>query len=160
MRQSNLDVINNIAFFHGQDEALVAGMITALKPLFQVSGEVLCYQVQLQKSVSARFAVGRAITLTCTLLWFSQGHVGKEMYFLLKGHVEALVRDLAAHPVLVGLYLEGSYFGDVALLLNRRRPMTIRAVSNCDMFSVSKVRAHRRRRRHVLLLCSLQVSGP
>lgn len=111
--QSNHEAVKRIRFFSQHDEGLIAVLITAMKPMYQMAGELLC----------------------------SQGHVGKEMYFILKGVVEATVRDLRADaPALVGLYLQGHYCGDVALVLNVRRPLTLRAVTHCDCFALSKVR--------------------
>jgi len=110
--QSNQDAISRIKFFSCQDEGVIASLITAMKPMFQMGGELLC----------------------------TQGHVGKEMYFILKGAVEATVVDLReSKPTLLGLYLQGHYCGDVSLVLSVRRPMTLRAVTHCDIFALAKV---------------------
>jgi len=101
----------NIRFFQHQDEGLIASLITAMKPMFQMAGEMLCHQ----------------------------GHVGKEMYFVLKGMIEATVDDIRYKPTLVGIYLRGSYCADTALVLNSRRPLSLRAVTHCDLFALSKV---------------------
>ena len=109
--QSNQEAVMNIRFFQHQDEGLIASLITAMKPMFQMAGEMLCHQ----------------------------GHVGKEMYFVLKGMIEATVDDIRYKPTLVGIYLRGSYCADTALVLNSRRPLSLRAVTHCDLFALSKV---------------------
>ena len=63
-----------------------------------------------------------------------QGDVGRELYFLTRGTVEILGRD----GVVMATYGEGSFFGEIALLFPDRRTATVRALTYCDLFVLTK----------------------
>jgi CRP-like cAMP-binding protein len=58
-----------------------------------------------------------------------QGDVGDTFYLLLDGQVDILVKDERGDEVLVNQLARGSYFGEMALMGNKRRNATVR-VSN------------------------------
>lgn len=55
-----------------------------------------------------------------------QGDVGDTFYLLLDGQVDILVRDERGGEVLVNQLSRGSYFGEMALMGNKRRNATVR----------------------------------
>jgi ABC-type lipoprotein export system ATPase subunit len=55
-----------------------------------------------------------------------QGEVGDTFYLLLDGQVDILVKDEHGNEVLVNQLLRGSYFGEMALMGNKRRNATVR----------------------------------
>jgi ABC-type lipoprotein export system ATPase subunit len=55
-----------------------------------------------------------------------QGDVGDTFYLLLDGQVDILVKDERGNEVLVNQLSRGSYFGEMALMGNKRRNATVR----------------------------------
>ncbi|HKG54967.1 MAG TPA: cyclic nucleotide-binding domain-containing protein, partial [Anaerolineales bacterium] len=55
-----------------------------------------------------------------------QGDVGETFYLLLEGQVDILVRGEHGDEVLVNQLAKGSYFGEMALMGNKRRNATVR----------------------------------
>jgi len=55
-----------------------------------------------------------------------QGEVGDTFYLLLDGQVDILARDEHGNEVLVNQLSRGSYFGEMALMGNKRRNATVR----------------------------------
>jgi ABC-type lipoprotein export system ATPase subunit/CRP-like cAMP-binding protein len=55
-----------------------------------------------------------------------QGEVGDTFYLLLEGQVDILVKDERGGEVLVNQLRRGSYFGEMALMGNKRRNATVR----------------------------------
>ena len=55
-----------------------------------------------------------------------QGDVGDTFYLLLDGQVDILVKDERGGEVLVNQLFRGSYFGEMALMGNKRRNATVR----------------------------------
>lgn len=62
------------------------------------------------------------------------GAKGDKMYFIRTGIVEVLNKDDEVATTLS----DGSHFGEICLLTNDRRVASIRAVTVCDLFSLSK----------------------
>ena len=60
-----------------------------------------------------------------------QGDVGDTFYLLLEGQVDILVRDEHGGQILVNQLSPGSYFGEMALMGNRRRNATVRVSRGC-----------------------------
>eukprot|EP01135_Chromosphaera_perkinsii_P007543 Nk52_evm27s913 gene=Nk52_evmTU27s913 len=66
---------------------------------------------------------------------FRKGEIGNEMFFICKGSVEICSED---GKTIYAVLSEGSYFGEVAILLKERRTASVRAKTFCDLFSLSK----------------------
>ncbi|MCB1191555.1 MAG: cyclic nucleotide-binding domain-containing protein [Leptospiraceae bacterium] len=66
---------------------------------------------------------------------FRKGEAGDEMYFISRGHVDIL--DAEAKNVVVTL-TEGSFFGEIALLISTPRTATVRASDYCDLYTLNK----------------------
>jgi hypothetical protein len=66
---------------------------------------------------------------------FRVGDVGREMYFISRGDVEVLGKDGGS---VVAILHDGDFFGEMALLLNRPRTATVRAVGYCDLYTIDK----------------------
>lgn len=66
-----------------------------------------------------------------------QGSTGKEMFFLTKGSVEVTNGD---GTVVFARLPEGSFFGEIALLMSAKRNASIRADANsvCELYRLSK----------------------
>jgi glucose-6-phosphate 1-dehydrogenase len=62
------------------------------------------------------------------------GEDGDEMYFICRGQAEVLDRAGKLLTVLG----EGSFFGELSLLLSRPRTATVRAVTPCDLFVLGR----------------------
>eukprot|EP00500_Bicosoecida_sp_ms1_P000160 CAMPEP_0203810142 /NCGR_PEP_ID=MMETSP0115-20131106/2759_1 /ASSEMBLY_ACC=CAM_ASM_000227 /TAXON_ID=33651 /ORGANISM="Bicosoecid sp, Strain ms1" /LENGTH=1752 /DNA_ID=CAMNT_0050718925 /DNA_START=358 /DNA_END=5612 /DNA_ORIENTATION=- len=110
--QSNHDTISRIHFLREQDKGFVTAVMQRIKPMFVVAGERI----------------------------MMEGDVGKEMYFLLRGTVEIScnLRENVKHDDTIGLFTEGHYFGEDALLSGNVRPYNATAVGHCDTFSLAK----------------------
>lgn len=66
---------------------------------------------------------------------FKAGDVGHCMYFILRGKVEVTSRDGATVFATLG---DGSYFGEMSLLLSQPRSASVRAIDYCDMYMLEK----------------------
>ena len=66
---------------------------------------------------------------------FRKGEVGTSMYFISLGTVDVVTEDDG--PVLATL-TEGSFFGEIALLMSTPRTASIRAASYSDMYTLDK----------------------
>lgn len=64
-----------------------------------------------------------------------QGEVGHAMYFLSKG---AVAIHNEGRKGIVATLIEGSYFGEVALLYTERRTASVRALKHCHLFVLNK----------------------
>ncbi len=65
---------------------------------------------------------------------FHADDTGKEMYFILTGELEVIGKNGNIDAVLV----DGDYFGEIALFMDVKRTASIRAVTYCEMYSLSK----------------------
>ena len=63
------------------------------------------------------------------------GAIGDKMYFIRTGIVEVLNNEDEVATTLS----DGSHFGEICLLTNERRVASVRAVTICDLFSLSKL---------------------
>jgi hypothetical protein len=63
-----------------------------------------------------------------------QGEMGQEMYFLSSGEVEVLTEKGGCVNTLTG----GAFFGELSLLKAGRRTATVKAITFCDLFVLSK----------------------
>ena len=59
-----------------------------------------------------------------------KGDVGEEMYFICRGDVQVI----GENDEVLSTLNEGSFFGEIALLMSQPRTATIRAKDNCDLF--------------------------
>ena len=66
---------------------------------------------------------------------FRKGEIGNEMFFINRGTVEVCSED---GNIIYAVLSEGSYFGEVAILLKERRTASVRAKTFCDLFSLAK----------------------
>jgi voltage-gated potassium channel len=66
---------------------------------------------------------------------FRAGEIGRHIYFISKGTVDVIAAD--GHTVVATL-TDGAFFGELALLLQRPRSATVRAVDYCDLYSLDK----------------------
>eukprot|EP01135_Chromosphaera_perkinsii_P004900 Nk52_evm5s304 gene=Nk52_evmTU5s304 len=64
-----------------------------------------------------------------------RGDMGREMYFILKGHAEVLGNDDETEIATLG---PGSYFGEISLVFSVPRTASIRAQSYCDVLMLTK----------------------
>ncbi|MGD8779476.1 MAG: cyclic nucleotide-binding domain-containing protein [Ignavibacteria bacterium] len=64
-----------------------------------------------------------------------KGDEGKEMFFVVKGEL-AVYSDLKKEPVAV--LSDGDFFGEISLFGNKPRTATIKAITYCDLYSLSK----------------------
>ncbi|KAK9836780.1 hypothetical protein WJX74_007908 [Apatococcus lobatus] len=62
-----------------------------------------------------------------------EGEIAREMYFIKSGTVQV---QLHGQPVT--LLKKGSYFGEIGLLRNARRNASVRAMTDCDLFVLTK----------------------
>ena len=66
---------------------------------------------------------------------FKKGDTGHHLYFISKGQVEILADDgLTSYGVLS----EGSFYGEIALLLDTPRTASIKALDYCDLYYLDK----------------------
>ena len=68
-------------------------------------------------------------------LIFRQGDIAHNMYFISKGRVEIFSEKTGDS---LAQLTEGSFFGEMALLLDAPRSASVRAMSFCDIYTLSK----------------------
>merc|ERR1719197_551210 len=106
----NARAVMHIDFFRGQDTTFVASVCKLLKPSFAAPNDYI----------------------------FREGELGLEMFFVQSGTVEILC-NYEGEELRLDYQEQGSYFGEVALLLEGRpREASVRAVTFCNMYSFSK----------------------
>jgi voltage-gated potassium channel len=66
---------------------------------------------------------------------FRTGETGHVMYFISRGSLEVIGHD---NTSILATLREGDFFGEMALLLNRPRTASLRAVGYCDLYTLSK----------------------
>lgn len=66
---------------------------------------------------------------------FRAGEIGRHMYFISRGTVEVIAAD---GQTILSTLSDGDFFGEIALLFQRPRTASIRAVDFCDMYSLDK----------------------
>jgi len=64
-----------------------------------------------------------------------EGEIGKEIYFLSHGKVEILSEDRKES---YGILEDGDYFGDLSLILKERRSASVKALTYCEVFILTK----------------------
>ena len=106
----NADIIKGVPYFLNKNKDFVLHIVSLLAPLFVGPGETL----------------------------YSEGEVALEMFFLVKGVVE-IVADIDGAEVQCAVMREGSYFGELALLMGIRRSTTARVVEHSNLFVLNKV---------------------
>lgn len=72
-----------------------------------------------------------------------QGELGDCMYFLSAGSADVMVNEEQ-----VAILTEGSPFGETALILNRNRNASIKAISYCDVYRLSQHSFEQLRKKH------------
>jgi len=95
-------------------------------PFFRGAGEDLVREIALQM---------RPVTYLPGDHVFKAGDRGREMYFISKGRLEVVSQD--GTTVLTTLS-EGEFFGEIALLQNRPRTASVRALEYCDLYTLDK----------------------
>ena len=79
-----------------------------------------------------------------------EGEIAREMYFIKSGTVQV---QLHGQPVT--LLKKGSYFGEIGLLRIARRNASVRAMTDCDLFVLTKV-GHLQANRPPWITCDSQ----
>jgi glucose-6-phosphate 1-dehydrogenase len=101
-------------------------------------------QIPLFQSTDPQFLNALVILLKPIIVSAGQeivrrGEAGNEMYIISRGQVEILNGD--GKPV--AQLHEGNFFGEISLLLSAPRGATVRALTQCDMFVLSKDDFHK-----------------
>jgi CRP-like cAMP-binding protein len=68
---------------------------------------------------------------------FKEGDEGKKVYFVIAGELEVLSGD---EEKIISILKEGDFFGEIALFKNVTRTASVKAVTYCDLYSLSKAR--------------------
>ena len=63
------------------------------------------------------------------------GEIANKFYFLKKGKVEIIAND---HISTIAVLDEGSYFGEIGLLLTRKVTVEVKAMTNCILACLDK----------------------
>ena len=71
-------------------------------------------------------------------LVFREGDVGKEMYFLVQGLMEVVVKIGTVNEEKYGMIQEGDYFGEIAVFELVRRTASIRALEFSTTFVLTR----------------------
>ena len=113
------DIVATVPIFKGGSASFIDAIVTLLKPRFVITGDVIC----------------------------SQNEVGSEMYVIARGRVEVLKQRptnlMGGRTTLTSAYRltvleKGSFFGEISLLYEQPRLATCRALTPCDLFTLSK----------------------
>jgi len=95
-------------------------------PLFRGASPLLLREIAVELR-SALFTPGDYI--------FRAGEIGRHMYFISSGTVEVIAAD---GQNILSTLSDGDFFGEIALLFQRPRTASIRAIDFCDMYSLDK----------------------
>lgn len=130
----NADIIRTVPYFMNKDTDFVLHVVSLLRPQYAAPGEFLYFEVT---CVLSQCACAALVVSCCVCL---QGDVAWEMFFLLKGTVELLtgVGDPNKEAV-TAVMEEGSYFGELALLMGVHRSTSARVSDHSNLFVLSKV---------------------
>ncbi len=77
-----------------------------------------------------RFKKGSAI--------FSQGDEGDALYIVESGRIKAAIKDDQGREKVLGVFSEGDYFGEMALLSDQPRTATMTVVGDAEVFMLPK----------------------
>ena len=69
---------------------------------------------------------------------FRQGDAGDALYVVLSGRIRYSATDSAGQENILGVFSEGNYFGEMALLAGEPRPATAQAVTDTRMLMLRK----------------------
>ncbi|MGE5618888.1 MAG: cyclic nucleotide-binding domain-containing protein [Sphingomonadaceae bacterium] len=67
-----------------------------------------------------------------------QGDVGDALYFVVSGRILAAAADPTGGESVLGVFSEGQYFGEMALLTGERSPATMRALTDAGLLVLRK----------------------
>ena len=79
-----------------------------------------------QKSLASILTDAKTVTYEAGYDIIKQGDVGESFYLLLDGKVDVLIKDERGNENLINKMSKGSYFGEMALMGDKRRQATIR----------------------------------
>lgn len=68
---------------------------------------------------------------------FKEGDEGHEMYFVVNGRLEVL---LGKSEKILGILSDGDFFGEIALFSNVPRTASVRSLTYCDLYTLSRNR--------------------
>ncbi|EQC30613.1 hypothetical protein SDRG_11668 [Saprolegnia diclina VS20] len=106
----NRDVVSKIPFFARQDDACISYLMGILYQEYCTPCEYV----------------------------FHEGEYGRHMYFLVKGTVEVLIHAGTPSEMLCKVLTEGSFFGELAMLLSCKRCASIRAKTFGILYVLSR----------------------
>lgn len=105
----NRDIIEKVPLFKGVEKSFISEVVMNLKPRLCLPGS---YIIRI-------------------------GETGAEMYFMSRGKVEVIVGQPPNDKVVATLG-EGAFFGEIALIYAMPRVASIRALTYCDLFVLTK----------------------
>lgn len=76
--------------------------------------------------------------VTKDTILFRQGDAGDALYVVLSGRIKYSATDSAGQENILGVFSEGNYFGEMAVLTGEPRPATARAVTDTRMLMLRK----------------------
>ncbi len=71
---------------------------------------------------------------------FQEGEVGSECYIILRGSLEASVRDALGNEIVIERLHQGDVVGEVAFVKNIPRTATVRSIEPCELIVLTKAR--------------------
>jgi voltage-gated potassium channel len=95
-------------------------------PLFSGASEEFIREVALQM---------RPIVVMPGDTIVNAGETGREMYFISRGEVDVHAADDGR---ILNTLSDGDYFGEIAVILSRRRSATVRAKTHCDLYCLER----------------------
>jgi len=105
----NAEIIHKIPLFDNQDEGFVVCVMALLRPEYAIAEDFV----------------------------FREGELGKNMYFLVTGSIEILT-SRGGKMIRCATIAEGNFFGEMAVLLPVRRTASVRALTACSFFVLTK----------------------
>jgi CRP-like cAMP-binding protein len=109
IEEANREVIDKLLIFKDEEKEFVSECIVRMRPLFCIATTILALQ----------------------------GEVGEEMFFIQKGIVEVIVTSVHGKSQIIGRHIDGAHFGEMALIKKIPRAATLRAATNCDLWTLS-----------------------
>lgn len=105
------------------------------------TGRDLTIKVPLLSNVTNRHFAEELVSVIQPFITFESEMIiredttGDHMYFINSGIVEIFLNDIKEKYIIIG---DGCYFGEVSLLLNKRRTASAQTKTQCMLFKISK----------------------
>ncbi len=114
-------------------------MVGSIKPTPELLKEIQLFSVFNDQELSQLIALGKASRVEAYANIVIEGELSWGLYLILKGSVGIFkLNPVSGNVYDVGQLQEGSFFGEMSLVDENGRSATVRALTDCQLFFISK----------------------